>query len=44
MGFFFGGITMGQILSLPLIIAGLWLIWHAVSRPAIELQPQLPQQ
>jgi prolipoprotein diacylglyceryltransferase len=34
---------MGQILSLPLIIAGLWLIWHAMNRPA-ALPSQSPQQ
>lgn len=44
MGFIYGPITMGQVLSLPLIIAGLWLIWHAVSHPAIKLQPQIPQR
>ena len=26
LGFFFGGITMGQMLSVPLIIAGLWVL------------------
>jgi phosphatidylglycerol:prolipoprotein diacylglycerol transferase len=31
LGFLFGGITMGQLLSLPLLLAGLWLI--ARSRP-----------
>jgi phosphatidylglycerol:prolipoprotein diacylglycerol transferase len=28
------GLTMGQTLTLPLILAGLWLIWRARSRPA----------
>lgn len=26
LGFFFGGVTMGQMLSLPLIITGLWIL------------------
>ena len=29
-GFFAGGVTMGQILSLPLVIGGLWLLTRAV--------------
>jgi len=29
LGFFAGGITMGQILSLPMLAAGLFLIWRA---------------
>jgi len=28
-GFFLGGVTMGQILSLPVLAFGLWLIWRA---------------
>lgn len=27
-----GGITMGMLLSLPLLLAGLWLIGRALSR------------
>jgi phosphatidylglycerol---prolipoprotein diacylglyceryl transferase len=30
-----GFVTMGQILSVPLLIAGLWLIWWARKRPAL---------
>jgi phosphatidylglycerol:prolipoprotein diacylglycerol transferase len=29
-GFLPGGVTMGQILSLPMIVAGVWLIVRAV--------------
>lgn len=29
------GLTMGQSLTLPLILAGLWLLWRARSRPAL---------
>jgi phosphatidylglycerol:prolipoprotein diacylglycerol transferase len=28
------GLTMGMILSIPMIIAGLWLIWRALKSPA----------
>jgi phosphatidylglycerol:prolipoprotein diacylglycerol transferase len=28
LGFLFAGITMGQLLSLPVLIAGLYLIWR----------------
>jgi phosphatidylglycerol---prolipoprotein diacylglyceryl transferase len=42
LGFLFGATTMGQLLSLPLIVAGLWLIWHALSRPAVTLQTAPP--
>ena len=34
LGFLLGGLTMGQILSLPLLIAGLWLIVHATRNTA----------
>ncbi|MHA1524703.1 MAG: prolipoprotein diacylglyceryl transferase [Alphaproteobacteria bacterium] len=34
LGFLLGGVTMGQILSLPLVIAGLWLIIHATRNTA----------
>ncbi|MCY7355253.1 MAG: prolipoprotein diacylglyceryl transferase [Lysobacter sp.] len=36
----FGWLTMGQVLSLPLIAFGLWCLW--MSRRAPTLQPQLP--
>jgi phosphatidylglycerol:prolipoprotein diacylglycerol transferase len=29
LGFIFLGTTMGQLLSLPLLLVGIWLIWHA---------------
>lgn len=29
LGFLFGGVTMGQVLSLPMLLAGLWLILRA---------------
>lgn len=28
LGYFFGGITMGQMLSVPLILGGLAVVWH----------------
>lgn len=33
LGFFFGSITMGQMLSCPLLIAGLWVLWVKVFKP-----------
>jgi phosphatidylglycerol:prolipoprotein diacylglycerol transferase len=33
LGFLLGGVTMGQVLSVPMIAAGLWLILRARSRP-----------
>jgi phosphatidylglycerol:prolipoprotein diacylglycerol transferase len=32
LGFLIGGATMGQLLSLPLLLAGLYLIWQARSK------------
>ena len=32
LGFLVGGATMGQLLSVPVLIAGLWLIWRARPR------------
>jgi phosphatidylglycerol:prolipoprotein diacylglycerol transferase len=29
LGFLFAGITMGQLLSVPMVLAGIWLIWRA---------------
>jgi len=29
LGFLFAGITMGQLLSVPMLLIGLWLIWRA---------------
>ena len=34
LGFLLGGATMGQLLSLPMVAVGLWLILRARSRPA----------
>ena len=33
LGFLYAGATMGQLLSLPLALAGGWLIWRARRRP-----------
>lgn len=33
LGFLWGGVTMGQLLSLPMVLAGAWLIWRAQPRP-----------
>lgn len=38
LGFIFGHITMGQLLSLPLILSGLWLIYHSYSRQNLDLK------
>jgi len=35
LGFIFAGITMGQILSLPVAAVGIWLLLRARSRPAV---------
>lgn len=35
LGFFFGHITMGQMLSVPLIVVGLFVIWRVFKRPAV---------
>lgn len=32
LGFLAGGATMGQLLSIPVLIAGIWLIWRARAR------------
>jgi phosphatidylglycerol:prolipoprotein diacylglycerol transferase len=34
LGFLFGGVTMGQLLSLPMVAAGAWLVLRARRRPA----------
>jgi phosphatidylglycerol:prolipoprotein diacylglycerol transferase len=36
LGFLWGGVTMGMLLSLPLLFAGLSLIWNAFRRPRIR--------
>jgi phosphatidylglycerol---prolipoprotein diacylglyceryl transferase len=35
LGFLIGGATMGQLLSIPLIVVGLFLIWYARRREAV---------
>ena len=35
LGFLWGGLTMGMLLSVPMILAGLAFIRHALRRPAI---------
>jgi phosphatidylglycerol:prolipoprotein diacylglycerol transferase len=35
LGFLPGGVTMGQVLSLPMLAAGVWLVLRARSRPAV---------
>lgn len=37
LGFLFAGITMGQLLSLPMVFIGAWLMWR--SRPATAPAP-----
>ena len=37
LGFLFAGATMGQLLSLPMVIGGAWLIWRA--KPFVEAAP-----
>jgi phosphatidylglycerol:prolipoprotein diacylglycerol transferase len=34
LGFLFAGVTMGQVLSVPMVAVGVWLILRARSRPA----------
>ena len=34
LGFLFAGTTMGQLLSVPMLLAGLWLIFRARRQPA----------
>ena len=34
LGFLFLGVTMGQVLSVPLLLAGAWLVWRAFPAPA----------
>jgi phosphatidylglycerol:prolipoprotein diacylglycerol transferase len=35
LGFLIGGATMGQLLSLPLLLIGAWLIWRARTKPPL---------
>ncbi|NQW12020.1 MAG: prolipoprotein diacylglyceryl transferase [Alphaproteobacteria bacterium] len=38
LGFVFALVTMGQVLSLPMILFGVFLIWWAISRPATTIK------
>jgi phosphatidylglycerol:prolipoprotein diacylglycerol transferase len=38
LGFLFAGATMGQLLSLPMLFAGIWLVARARTRTALETQ------
>jgi phosphatidylglycerol:prolipoprotein diacylglycerol transferase len=40
LGFLVFGTTMGQLLSIPVLIAGVFLIWWAVRKPALPAMPQ----
>jgi phosphatidylglycerol:prolipoprotein diacylglycerol transferase len=40
LGFLWGGLTMGMLLSLPLIVAGVWLIVAAMRKPNPLAQAQ----
>ena len=35
----FGWLTMGQVLSLPLVVLGLFLLWRSRSAPVLQPQP-----
>jgi phosphatidylglycerol:prolipoprotein diacylglycerol transferase len=39
LGFLWGGFTMGMLLSLPLMIVGIWLIMAARRRPTVRQTP-----
>jgi phosphatidylglycerol:prolipoprotein diacylglycerol transferase len=39
LGFLWGGLTMGMLLSLPLMIVGIWLIMAARRRPTVRQTP-----
>jgi phosphatidylglycerol:prolipoprotein diacylglycerol transferase len=41
LGFIVGPISMGQLLSLPMLLAGLLMIWYALRRPA-QVVPATP--
>ena len=36
LGFLFAGATMGQLLSVPMVLAGLWLVLRAKLRPSVD--------
>ncbi len=35
LGFLFAGVTMGQLLSIPLVLFGAWMIWRGRNRPKL---------
>jgi phosphatidylglycerol:prolipoprotein diacylglycerol transferase len=37
-GLLAGGITMGQLLTVPVLLGGLWLLWHARQTPVAEAE------
>jgi phosphatidylglycerol:prolipoprotein diacylglycerol transferase len=39
LGYLWGGLTMGMLLSIPLMLAGLGLIWNALRSPAARATP-----
>jgi len=39
LGFLWGGLTMGMLLSIPLFLAGIAFVWNAMRRPALGSQP-----
>jgi phosphatidylglycerol---prolipoprotein diacylglyceryl transferase len=41
LGFLLGGVTMGQILSLPMIVAGLLLLRHALRAPPLGSRAEI---
>ncbi|XZP59703.1 prolipoprotein diacylglyceryl transferase [Asticcacaulis solisilvae] len=42
-GFFKNVVTMGQLLSLPMVIGGAWLIWRALKPDALPPAPAVPE-
>ncbi|MFA5590732.1 MAG: prolipoprotein diacylglyceryl transferase [Lysobacteraceae bacterium] len=38
----FGWLTMGQVLSIPLILVGLWLLWRSRRAPTLALRAENP--
>jgi phosphatidylglycerol:prolipoprotein diacylglycerol transferase len=37
--FFKNVITMGQLLSVPMVVAGVWLVWRAIKAPELPAPP-----
>lgn len=40
----FGWVTMGQVLSLPMILAGALMLWYAYARPPAAAPPEPPRE